>query len=135
MSIYNTGTGTAFTNMGDINVYDNEVLQFKIKDAMNTKLNLQQFATVDYSLTAAPGMVVKIRTYTPEGQAERLAMGQKNSTFVGSDFTEADYRVNTLQATGKYFDEQVMADPKAIDTAIGMIPQAISNKLNEEVIA
>lgn len=134
MSIYNTGTGTAFTNMGDINVYDNEVLEIKIKDALNTALNLQQFATVDYSLTAAPGMKIKIRTYTPEGQAERLAMGQANTTYVGSDFTEAEYRVDTLQATGKYFDEQVMADPRAIDTAIGMIPQAITNKLNQEVL-
>lgn len=134
MSIYNTGTGTAFTNMGDINVYDNEVLKIKIKDALNTKLNLQQFATVDYSLTATPGMKIKVRTYVPSGKAERLAMGQANTTYVGSNFTEADYRVDTLQATGKYYDEQVMADPTAIDTAIGMIPQAISNDLNEEVL-
>lgn len=128
MSMYNT-TDPA------LSIYDNEVIQTKVKSALNTALDLQSFATVDYSLSAAPGMKINVRTYTPSGQAERLAMGNGNTTYVGSDYTEADYRVNTLQATGKYFDEQVMADPKAIDVAIGQIPTAITNALNEEVIA
>lgn len=135
MSIYNTGTGTSHTTMPDIKIYDNEVLEVKVKSALNTALDLQKFATVDMSLSAAPGMQVNIRTYTPSGEAERLAMGAKNTTYVGSDYVEADYRVNTLQATGKYYDEQVMADPKAIDVAIGQLPTAIINSLNSEVIA
>lgn len=135
MSIYNTGTGTSHTSMPDIKIYDNEVLEVKVKSALNTALDLQKFATVDMSLSAAPGMQVNIRTYTPSGEAERLAMGAKNTTYVGSDYVEADYRVNTLQATGKYYDEQVMADPKAIDVAIGQLPTAITNSLNSEVIA
>lgn len=135
MSIYNTGTGTSHTSMPDIKIYDNEVLEVKVKSALNTALDLQKFATVDMSLSAAPGMQVNIRTYTPSGQAERLAMGAKNTTYVGSNYVEADYRVNTLQATGKYYDEQVMADPKAIDVAIGQLPTAITNALNSEVIA
>lgn len=133
--MYNTGTGTTHTSMPDIKIYDNEVLEVKVKSALNTALDLQKFATVDMSLTAAPGMQINVRTYTPSGEAERLAMGQKNTTYVGSDYVEADYRVNTLQATGKYYDEQVMADPKAIDVAIGQLPTAVTNSLNEEVIA
>lgn len=133
-TIYDTPTST-ITGVSAINVYDNEVLQTKIKSALNTALNLQNFATVDYSLTAAPGMQVNIRTYTPSGEAERLEMGQANTTYVGADFVEADYRVNTLQATAKYFDEQDMADPTAIDTTINQLPTAITNKLNSEVIA
>lgn len=128
MSTYNTSNPA-------LSIYDNEVIQTKVKSALNTALDLQSFATVDYSLSAAPGMKINVRTYTPSGQAERLAMGNGNTTYVGSDYTEADYRVNTLQATGKYFDEQVMADPKAIDVAIGQIPTAITNALNAEVIA
>ena len=135
MSIYNTGSGTSHTSMPDIKIYDNEVLEVKVKSALNTALDMQKFATVDMSLSAAPGMQVNIRTYTPSGEAERLAMGAKNTTYVGSDYVEADYRVNTLQATGKYYDEQVMADPKAIDVAIGQLPTAITNSLNSEVIA
>lgn len=132
-SLYDTPSST-LTNVGTINVYDNEVISTKIKSALNTKLNMQQFATVDYSLTAAPGMQVNVRTYTPAGAAERLAMGAANTTYVGADFVEADYRVNTLQATAKYYDEQGMADPTAIDTVIGQLPTAITNKLNSEVI-
>lgn len=135
MSNYNTGSGTSFTTMPDIKIYDNEVLQVKVESALNTALDLQKLATVDTSLTAAPGMQISVRTYTPSGEAERLAMGQKNTTYVGSDYVEADYRVNTLQATGKYYDEQVMADPKAIDVAIGQLPTAITNSLNKEVVA
>lgn len=134
-TIYDTPTNGGMTEISKISVYDNEVLETKIKSALNTAINLQNFATVDYSLTAAPGMQITVRTYTPSGEAERLAMGQANTTFVGSDFVEADYRVNTLQATGKYFDEQAMADPTAIDTAINHLPTAITNSLNEEVIA
>lgn len=133
-TIYDTPTST-ITNVSAINVYDNEVLQTKIKSALNTALSLQQFATVDYSLTAAPGMQIKVRTYTPAGEAERLAMGQANTTYVGADFVEADYRVDTLQATAKYFDEQGMADPTAIDVTIKQLPTAITNSLNAEVIA
>lgn len=133
-TIYDTPANGGMTPISPINVYDNEVLQTKIKSALNTALNLQNFATVDYSLTAAPGMMIKVRTYTPNGEAERLAMGQANTTYVGSDFVEADYRVDTLQATAKYFDEQGYADPTAINTTIGQIPTAITNSLNQEVI-
>lgn len=135
MSIYNTGSGTSHTSMPDIKIYDNEVLQVKVKSALNTALDMQKLATVDMSLSAAPGMQISVRTYTPSGEAERLAMGQKNTTYVGSDYVEADYRVNTLQATGKYYDEQVMADPKAIDVAIGQLPTAVTNSINAEVVA
>lgn len=134
MSIYNTGTGTTHTSMPDIKIYDNEVLQVKVKSALNTALDMQKLATVDMSLSAAPGMQISVRTYTPSGEAERLAMGAKNTTYVGSDYVEADYRVNTLQATGKYYDEQVMADPKAIDVAIGQLPTAVTNSINKEVV-
>lgn len=136
-TIYDTPAngGLSATQVSTINVVDNEVLETKIKSALNTALNLQNFATVDYSLTAAPGMSVNIRTYTPSGEAERLAMGQANTTYVGADFVETDYRVNTLQATAKYFDEQGMADPTAIDVTIGQLPTAITNSLNKEVIA
>ena len=134
-TIYDTPANGGMTPISAINVFDNEVLQTKIKNGLETALNLQQFATVDYSLTAAPGMKVNIRTYTPSGDAERLEMGEANKTYVGADFAEADYRVNTLQATAKYFDEQGMADPTAIDTTIRQIPTAITNSLNKEVIA
>ena len=133
-TIYDTPANGGMTPISGISIFDNEVLQTKIKNALNTKLNLQQFATVDYSLTAAPGMKVNIRTYTPAGEAERLEMGEANKTYVGADFAEADYRVNTLQATAKYFYEQDMADPTAIDVTIGQLPTAIANSLNQEVI-
>lgn len=133
-TIYDTPANGGMTAISSINVFDNEVLQTKIQSALNTALNLQNFATVDYSLTAAPGMSITVRTYTPSGEAERLAMGQANTTYVGSDFVEADYRVNTLQATAKYFDEQGYADPTAIDTTINQLPTAITNALNQEVI-
>lgn len=134
MSMYNTPT-SSITGVSAINVYDNEVLETKIKSALNTALDLQAFATVDYSLTAAPGMQIKVRTYTPTGEAERLAMGQANTTYVGSNYVEADYRVNSLQATAKFFDEQGMADPTAIDTTVSQLPTAITNALNKEVLA
>lgn len=94
-TIYDTTKAT--NGVSDIELFDNEVVQTKIKSALNTALDMMNFATVDYSLSAAPGMQISVRTYTPSGEAERLVMGNANTTYVGTDFTEADYRVKLFR--------------------------------------
>lgn len=69
----------------NIKVFDNEVLETKLENQLITKLNMNQFITMDYSLTEAPGMVKKIRTYVGTGAVEDLDMGDGNTEVIGSE--------------------------------------------------
>ena len=69
----------------NIKTFDNEVLETKLENQLITKLNMNQFITMDYSLTEAPGMVKKIRTYVGTGAVEDLDMGDGNTEVIGSE--------------------------------------------------
>ena len=63
-------------------VYENFVLENKIKDFLDTELDMAQFATHDSSLAENPGMKKTINTYTATGNVEDLAMGVGNSDII-----------------------------------------------------
>lgn len=69
----------------NIKVFDNFVLETKLENQLITKLNMNQFITMDYSLTEQPGMVKKIRTYVGTGGVEDLDMGDGNTEVIGSE--------------------------------------------------
>lgn len=119
----------------NIKTYDNEVLAIKFEDDLNTALDLNQFTTVNNELAADPGMTYVVRTYFGTGSAEDVEMGQGNSEFIGSDFTESEYTVKVTQAATKYYDEQAMNDPNAVDKAIARLSASFTNDLNEKIIA
>ena len=96
---------------------------------------MNQFITVDYTLAENPGMVKKIRTYSGTGSVEDLAMGEKNSVIIGSEWVETSYEVKTTQGTTYHYDEQQMADPKAIDAAIERVTTDILNDHNKKIVA
>ena len=60
-------------------VYDNFVLESKLKDLLTTKLDTKTLMTIDNSLTESAGMIKNINTYTYTGAVERLAKGAKNT--------------------------------------------------------
>ena len=86
MSKYDTDT---------LKIADNEVLSVKFANQLKTKLDMNQFITMDYSLAENPGMVKKVRTYTGTGDVEDLAMGAKNSVVIGAQWVETPYEVKT----------------------------------------
>ena len=67
-----------------IKVFDNFVLETKLKNQLLTKLDMNQFITMDYQLTENPGMKKVIRTYVGTGNVEDLAMGEGNTGVIGS---------------------------------------------------
>lgn len=115
-------------------VVDNEVVEQKLENQLITKLNMNQFITLDYQLAEAPGMVKKVRTYVGTGDVQDLAMGEGNSVVIGADFVESDYRVAVTQGTAIWYDEQQMADPKAIDKAIEHLSEALVNDVTKKVV-
>ena len=53
-------------------LYENIVLESKINDILETKLNAQNFMTIDDSLTQEAGMIKRINRYTYKGYVEAL---------------------------------------------------------------
>lgn len=119
----------------NIKTFDNEVLEVKLENQLITALNMNQFITMDYSLTEQPGMVKKIRTYVGTGEVEDLDMGEGNTKAIGSQFSEVPYEVTTTQGHVPFYDEQQMNDPVAIDKAIQHLSEALTNDVTTKVVA
>ena len=119
----------------NIKVFDNEVLETKLENQLITALDMNQFITMDYSMTEEPGMVKKIRTYVGTGAVEDLAMGDGNTVAIGSEFSEESYEVKVTQGHVPFYDEQQMADPVAIDKAIQHLAEQLVNDVTTKVVA
>ena len=116
-------------------LYDNKVLENKITDLVNTKLEVRSLMTIDHSLAEAAGLTKTVNKYTYSGKVEKLAKGAKNTergkvTFVGTDYT-----VNRYQQTYDYNDQDVMKDPMVVDTASRGAAQVMANQIKDEYFA
>jgi hypothetical protein len=119
----------------NIKVFDNKVLEQKLENDLITRLDMNQFITMDYDLAEAPGMVKSIRVYKGTGSVDDLAMGAGNSHDIGSEYEEHEYRVAVTQGRVPFYDEQQMADPKAIDKAVQFLGEALTNAVTTKVVA
>ena len=119
----------------NIEVFDNSVLETKLQNDLITKLDMNQFITMDYQLAEEPGMVKKIRVYKGTGAVDDLAMTEGNTHAIGSEYDETEYRVAVTQGKVPFYDEQRMADPKAIDKAIQHLSEALVNDVTTKVVA
>lgn len=98
--------------------YENIILSNKINDILTTKVNLNNYMTVDTSMTEEAGMKKKIVTYTSTGNVEALGMGEGNSTSLEVQKTEAEYDVKTYQGKFAFYDEEELTDPMVVDTGL-----------------
>lgn len=119
----------------NIKTFDNNALEVKLENNLITRLDMNQFITVDYQLAEEPGMVKKVRVYSGTGAVEDLAMGAGNTGDIGSEFTETPYEVVTTQGRVPFYDEQQMNDPAAIDKAIQHLSEALTNDITTKVVA
>jgi len=119
----------------NIKTFDNEVLETKLENQLITKLDMNQFITLDNSLTEAPGMTKRIRTYVGTGAVEDLEMGEGNTEVIGSQFSDVPYEVKTTQGKVPFYDEQQMNDPVAIDKAIEHLAENMVNDVTVKVVA
>lgn len=118
----------------NILVFDNEILQEKLEEQLITALDMNQFITTDYSLTAQPGMKIEIHTYHGTGDVEDLDMGEGNTGDLGAYYTTEEYEVGTTQGRVPYYDEQQMVDPTAIDKAIEHLSEQLTNDVTTKIV-
>lgn len=111
-------------------IYENVVLESKLTDLLETKLNTRSLMTIDNDLAQNPGMKKTINVYTYEGAVEDLEMGKGNVVKGAVSFEPVSYEVKVSQQTFEYYDEQEMTDPKIIDMGIQGSSQTMVNDLN-----
>lgn len=116
-------------------IYDRFVLEDRIEDILITKLDMNNFLTPDYQLAENPGMLKKIHKYLGSGQLDEVLQGEGNTHYIDVTYAEEEYRVGTTQGCFKYYDEEAMTDPKAIETGIDALGKKFVNDLTEKAIA
>ena len=112
--------------------YDNFILENKMTDLTNTKLEVSGLMTIDYSLTDSVGLKKTINKYTYSGTVEKLAKGAKNTKFGAVTFTPSTYTVERYQQTYKYNDADIMQDPYLIDVASNGAAALMANEIKTE---
>lgn len=122
--------------------YDNFVLANEIKDQFVSHLDHSIFCTADASLAETAGMIKKINRYyghvgddANASGAEKLALGAGNTKVIEMGFTPEEYKVQTLQATGKWHDEEEMTDPNVPLVIAGKVGADLFNQTNSDIIA
>lgn len=115
-------------------LYDNFILEKKMTDLVNTKLEARSLMTIDYSLSETEGMKKTINKYTYSGTVEKLTKGAKNADAALGKvvYTSTDYTVSRYQQTFKYFDDDVMKDPYFLDVATTGASTLMANEVKDE---
>lgn len=115
--------------------YENIVLSNKINDILTTKVDLNNYMTIDNSLAENAGMKKVVNTYTSTGNVEELGMGEGNSESIEVSFTPAEYEVKVYQGKFAFYDEQEMTDPLIVDTGLQHSADSMVNTFTDMAVA
>lgn len=116
-------------------VYDNFFLSNEIEDQYNSHLDLQQFCTVDNSLTGTAGMTRKVHKYKATDGTEKLGMGEGNTKTIEASYTEKEYTIQLAQNRFAYYDEEAMTDPMVVTVGTRHAGVDLFNTANADVFA
>lgn len=116
-------------------VYENFYLSNEIEDQFNSHLDLQQFCTVDNTLTGVAGMKRKINVYRATNGTEKLTVGVGNTKSIEVSFTPEEYEILLAQNRFDYFDEEAMTDPMVVPTGTKHMGTDLFNTVNTDVFA
>lgn len=115
--------------------YENFIIENKMTDLVNSKLNVRSLMTVDNSLAESAGLKKIVNKYTYTGTVEKLAKGAKNSVKGSVTFKPVEYTVNRYQQTFHYNDMDVMQDPYVLDVATNGASVEMANEIRTEYFA
>lgn len=116
-------------------VYPNFVLESKLSDLLNTKMEARNFMKIDTSLAESAGMKKTINVYSYTGQVETLAEGDANTVRGALTFTPVEYDVAVGQQVYDYTDEQLMKDPNVLDMGLEGSSVVMVNDMNTKFFA
>lgn len=114
-------------------VYDNFFLSNEVEDQFQSHLDLQQFCTIDNTLTGVVGMLRKVHKYKATDGTEKLTMGKGNTKTIEAGYTEKEYRIQMAQNRFAYYDEEAMTDPMVITTGTRHAGTDMFNTVNADI--
>lgn len=114
-------------------LYQNFVLENEIEQLVASKLDLQQFVTVDNALVGAPGMQIKVNVYNATDATQELGIGEGNTESIIASYTQKPYEIKLAQNRFEYYDEEAMTDPIAIQTGIQKQAAGLYDKMNADI--
>ena len=120
--------------MGNV-IYPDVVIEKKYESVLSTKLDMQQFMNVDYSLSEDSGMIKKVITKTVSGNVEDLAMGAGNTEYVEVGTSVVDYEVGVTQGRFAYYDEEAMSDDRIVEAGLTGLAEVMVNDFTAKAIA
>ena len=116
-------------------VYENFYLSNEIEDQYNSHLNLQQFCTIDNTLTGVAGMKRKINVYRATDGTEKLGAGEGNTKSITVSFSPEEYEILLAQNRFDYLDEEAMTDPMVVPTGTKHMGTDLFNTVNADIFA
>ena len=116
-------------------IYENVILSNKVNDILTTKVNLNNYMTIDTSMAEGAGMKKVVNTYTSTGAVEELGIGEGNSQSIEVSFVPAEYEVKTYQGKFSFYDEQEMTDPMIVDTGLQHSADRMVNEFTAKAVA
>lgn len=116
-------------------LYDNFVIENQFESVLKTLLDLQNFMTVDYSLSESAGMHKKIYKRSVTGAVEDLAMTEGNTDAIEVTLSSEDYEVGTTQGRFIAYDEEIMTDPAVLDAGLKGMAEIMVNDFVDKSVA
>ena len=114
-------------------VYENFFLSNEVEDQYNSHLDLQQFCTVDNTLTGTAGMKRVINTYRATNGTEKLTVGQGNSKSIEVSYTPVEYEIALAQNRFVWNDEHAMTDPMLVPVGMKHAGTDMFNTVNADI--
>ena len=122
--------------MAGINgLYENFYLSNEIEDQYNSHLDLQQFCTIDNTLTGVAGMTRKINVYRATDGTEKVGIGEGNTKSITVSFSPETYEILLAQNRFEYLDEEAMTDPMVVPSGTKHMGTDLFNTVNADIFA
>lgn len=122
--------------MAGINtVYSNFYLANEVEDQFNTKLNLQDFCTVDDTLVGVAGDTKKINVYSATSGTQKLEISEGNTESIVVSYAQKEYKIALAQNRFEWYDEEAMADPMVVPVGMGRAASDMFNTINADAMA
>lgn len=115
--------------------YDNKVLANKYNSILTTKVNLNQFVTLDNTLTQGAGDTKRVITRSVSGSVDEVAMGADNTHSIETTGSYKDYVLKTTQAYGFYYDEEAQKDEAVVDTLLKGMSEKMLEDWNSKIMS
>ena len=116
-------------------LYDNEVIETKIEELLESNVDVRILMTIDNSLVGVAGDKKTVNTYDYTGTIEKLGRGEGNTVSGKVSYTSESKEIELFQSNFSYYDEDVRRDPMVVEVGLKGIKADFINDLQDKFYA